>query len=145
MSEQELGQLTVDIEEVMHGIRLQVIAERGTTTVNGGPIINLQGKHLPPEFYHHLYQAAMEYGQLEMPMLMRDRHIPAILRGNRIPFVNTLANKVLFKLHQLVLLYINRLAKKQSEVNYELLRAVNVLAERVEQLAEESRARNGEE
>ena len=145
MSEQELGQLTVDIEEVMHSIRLQVIAERGTTTVNGEPIVNIQGKHLPPAYYHHLYQAAMEYGQLQMPMLMRDRHVPAILRGNRIPFVNTLARKFLFKLHQLVLLYVNRLAEKQSEVNFELLRAVNALGERVEQLAEESRTRNGGE
>lgn len=141
MSEPETGQLAVDIEDVMQAIRLQVIAERGTTTANGEPIITLQGKHLPPDFYHHLYQAAMEYGQLEMPMLMRDRHIPAILRGKRIPMVNTLVGKVLFKLHQLVLFYVNQMAKKQSEVNYELLRAVNILGQRVEQLAEESSTR----
>lgn len=136
MSDQSVEQLSVDIEVVMQAIREQIIAERGTTTAGGGPIVNLQGKHLPPAFYGHLYQAAIDYGQLEMPMLMREQHVPAILRRWRIPLMTNLLNKVLFKLHQLVLLYVNQMAKKQSDVNLELLRAINILGEKVEQLAE---------
>ena len=77
-----------------------------------------------------------------MPILIRDRHLPAILQGKRIPLLTPLLNKVIFKLHQLVLLYVNQMAKKQAEVNLELLRALDILGQQVERLAEQAEVGN---
>ena len=60
MSERVSGQLSIDIEQVMQEIRERIIAERGSTTVDGEPIIRMQGDHLPTAFYEHMYHAAME-------------------------------------------------------------------------------------
>lgn len=124
----------IDIESLMNSIREQVMAENGPTGPGGEPIVNIRGKYLPEAFYQELYQAAMNYSQLEASLLVG---------GKNIPLIGPLINKLRHKLDRLVLFYVNQVARNQSRVNMHLLRAVSVLGEEVERLSAEPAADEG--
>jgi len=127
MSEQESDATAVDIEAIMLEIRAQIIAQKAAT---GGEAvqIKLTGKHLPPAFYDHLYQAEVNYDQLALPL--------GVARS-ALPLVGPLIDRLRTELHRLVLYYVNRMAIQQMKVNNHLLRCINVLGEALEAAYEE--------
>ena len=111
----------VNIEEIMQTIRKQILAKKGATGQQ--PLIQIEGKHLPPDFYEHLYQAGLAYDQLQVPLNVSQRTIPII--G---PILQAIRGKI----HELVLFYVNQLAANQIRVNTHLLQALSILSQELE-------------
>ena len=111
----------VNIEEIMQTIRKQILAQK--TATGQPPIIQIEGKRLPPDFYEHLYQAGMAYDQLQVPLYVSQRPIPLI--G---PFLQAIRAKI----HELVLFYVNQVAANQIRVNTHLLQALSILSQELE-------------
>lgn len=114
----------------MQSIREHVLAKK--SAVSGRePMTKLRGKALPPEFYEHLYQASMGYDQIDVQLDLGPANVPVI---------GGILQTVRRKLHELVLFYVNQTAVKQINVNHHLLRAVSILAEEIEKMAETNQA-----
>ena len=119
----------VNIEEIMQQIRQQILEKRLATAPDGRSPIRIAGKHLPADFYEHLYQAGLVYDQIQVPVNVSRIGIPVI--G---PLLQTIRHK----LHELVIFYVNQLAANQIQMNHHLLQALNILAEELEKREEES-------
>lgn len=122
-SEQEAAD-RVNIEAVMQEIRLQVLERKLPSQVN----IPIEGKHLPPEFYEHLYGASLVQSQLGVKVHVTKSTVP-IFAG--------IIDRFRGMFHQLVIFYINQLAEQQAEVNGHLLQALNTLSQYLEEQEEE--------
>ena len=120
-----------DIERIMQSIREHVLAEK-SAVLSGEPMAKLPGKVLPSEFYEHLYQASMGYDQI---------HVQLDIGPANVPVIGEILQTVRRKLHELVLFYVNQTAVKQINVNHHLLRAVTILAEEIEKMAETNQAK----
>lgn len=112
----------VDIERIMQEIRQEILARR----LPGQEEIPLGGKRLPPEFYEHLYQAGLIQSQLGVKM--------HVTRSN-VPIIGRLLEWFRARLHELVIFYINQLAEQQAEINGQLLRALSILSQSLEEEA----------
>ena len=126
----KLTEEVVNIEHIMQSIREHVLAKK--SAVSGRePMTKLRGKALPSEFYEHLYQASMGYDQIDVQLNLGPANVPVI---------GGILQTMRRKLHELVLFYVNQTAVKQINVNHHLLRAVSILAEEIEKMAETNQA-----
>ena len=119
----------VNVEEIMRVIREQIIARKTAESPDGKPIVRLSGKHLPPEFYEHLYQATLEHDQLEVQLY---------LTPTTIPIIGPVLHRLRQVVHKAVILYVNKLALQQMKVNRELLHIISLLGEEAEKMQEAS-------
>ena len=115
----------VDVEAIMREIREQIVAQKARETGDPDPI-PVSGRHLPPDFYEHLYQLQMSADRLTLQ--------PEIAPST-VPLIGPLLDRLRRPLHQLVIFYVNRLAVQQMTLNRHLLRTVDLLAREVERLA----------
>jgi hypothetical protein len=118
----------IDVEQIMQEIRAEILAQRGL-----GEIVPTGGKRLPPEFYEHLYQAAMGHDQLLIKM-----NVTPV----KIPIIGPLLERLRQVVHQLVLFYVNQLAIEQTQVNHHLLQALRIVSEELEENAAASDAKD---
>lgn len=122
MDEQEIP-TEVNIEEIMQQIRSQILARKTAVSGQDTPIVNIEGKRFPPEFYEHLYQAGLTYDQVGVQMNLTPIDVPII---------GSFLQKVRYKIHELVIFYVNQVAANQIRVNTHLLRALSLLSEELE-------------
>lgn len=122
MDEQEIP-TEVNIEEIMQQIRSQILAQKTAVSGQDTPIVNIEGKRFPPEFYEHLYQAGLTYDQVGVQMNLTPIDVPII---------GSFLQKVRYKIHELVIFYVNQVAANQIRVNTHLLRALSLLSEELE-------------
>lgn len=127
MDEQEIT-AEINIEEIMQQIRSQILARKTAVSGSASPIIQIEGKHLAPDFYEHLYQAAMVHDQIGINM-----HVTEV----NLPLVGSLLKKLRTKLHELTLFYVNKLAAQQIQFNTHVLQALSLLAQEIENESEE--------
>lgn len=113
----------VNIEEIMQKIRAQILAKKAKTAGNDMPIVQVQGRRLPAEFYEHLYEAGLTYDQTQTQVY---------LSHSRVPIVGPLLQWVRRKVHELVVFYVNQVAANQIRVNTHLLQAISILSEELE-------------
>jgi hypothetical protein len=131
MSERgEMDEEIVNVEEIMQRIREQIVARKTAASPDGEPIVKLLGKHLPPEFYEHLYHAGLLYNQID---------VQVHLTPTTTPLVGPLLHRLRQMIHEVVVFYVNKSARQQMEMNKHLLRAVSILGEEIEKLEESER------
>jgi hypothetical protein len=128
MSMETDSEQQIDVEQIMQEIRAEILAQRGL-----GEIVPTGGKRLPPEFYEHLYQAAMGHDQLLIKM-----NVTPV----KIPIIGPLLERLRQVVHQLVLFYVNQLAIEQTQVNHHLLQALRIVSEELEENAAASDAKD---
>jgi len=122
----------IKIEEIMQHIREQIITRKTAESLDGRPIVRLVGKHLPPEFYEHLYHAGLMYNQIDVQIY---------LSPTPIPLIGPLLQRLRQMVHEVVVFYVNGLAAQQMEINKHLLRTVSLLGEEIEKLQEAGQVR----
>jgi hypothetical protein len=131
MSERgEMDEEIVNVEEIMQRIREQIVARKTAASPDGEPIVKLLGKHLPPEFYEHLYHAGLLYNQID---------VQVHLTPTTTPLVGPLLHRLRQMIHEVVVFYVNKSARQQMEMNKHLLRALSILGEEIEKLEESER------
>jgi hypothetical protein len=108
----------VDVEQIMQEIRAEILAQRGLDAA-----VPTGGKRLPPEFYEHLYQAALGHDQI----LVKSNAAPV-----KVPLIGALLSQLRQAAHQLVLYYVNQMAAEQTRVNHHLLQALTILSQELE-------------
>jgi hypothetical protein len=121
MDETQSGEL--NIEEIMQEIRQQILAKKDVVAGERTTAVAVSGKRLSPDFYEHLYQAALVHDQVWVKMLVTK---------SSTPLIGPLLDKLRGLLHELVLFYVNKLAAEQIQFNTHLLQAVNLLAQQLE-------------
>ena len=117
----------INIETLMQEIREQILAKKSDLAPGDSPSLRVRGERFPPEFYEHLYQAALAYDQIEVK-----QHVSR----SAVPVIGPLLQWFRGKVHELVLFYVNQLAVQQIAVNTHLLQALNILSEELERLPE---------
>lgn len=122
----------IKIEEIMQHIREQIIAQKMAESPDGKAIVKLVGKHLPPDFYEHLYHAGLMYNQIDVQIY---------LSPTPIPLIGPLLQRLRQMVHEVVVFYVNGLAAQQMEINKHLLRTVSLLGEEIEKLQEAGQVR----
>jgi hypothetical protein len=128
MSMETNAEQPVDIEQIMQEIRAEILAQRGLDAA-----VPTGGKRLPPEFYEHLYQAALGHDQIGVKL-----HVTPV----KIPLIGPLIERLRQAVHQLVLFYVNQLAAEQVQVNRHLLQALRILSEELEKEAADAAAKD---
>lgn len=114
---------SINIEEIMQQIRREILLNQAVLHKDGSPLVNLNGKQLPAEFYEHLYNAALAHDAVGVKLYVTKVNIPLI---------GPVLEKLRTVVHQLVLYYVNQLAAQQVSYNYHILQAVNALAAHIE-------------
>lgn len=114
---------TINIEEIMQKIRQEILAKKGAAAGSANPIVPVEGKRFPPEFYEHLYHAGMAYDQIGVKMFVSPVKVPVF--GRIVEWLRS-------KLHELVLYYVNQVAAEQIKVNHHLLQAISILSQELE-------------
>lgn len=130
MSDQEAA-APINIDEIMQQIRQQIIAKRAAVSPDGSPgysDIVLTGKRLPPEFYEHLYRARIA---------LDDYAVPVFVSKSTVPIIGGLIDWLRGKFHELVVYYVNQSATRQVSATSHLLRALSLLAEDMEEAADQ--------
>ncbi len=123
----------INIEEIMQQIRKQILARKTAVSGSDTPIIQIEGKRLPPDFYEHLYQAGLVHNKIGIKMQVTKTNIPLI---------GSLINKVRSKVHELTLFYVNQLAAQQIQFNTHILQAVSFVAQEIEKATPDQRTGN---
>ena len=113
----------VDIETIMRDVRAEVLAKKSARIQNSPMASGVGGRRFPPEFYDHLYQAGLTFDVSTV-----DLHVTRI----PIPIIGPIVEKLRQKFHELVLFYVNKLAADQAEVNENLLSAISILSQELE-------------
>jgi hypothetical protein len=67
----------VNIEAIMQEIRQQILAKQGSIA-KGTSVVPTGGERFSPEFYEHLYHAALAYNQTEVKIHVTPISIPII-------------------------------------------------------------------
>ncbi len=122
MDDQEIT-TEVNIEEIMQQIRSQILVRKTAVSGQDVPVINIEGKRFPPEFYEHLYQAAMIHNQIGIEI-----HVTEV----NLPIIGSMLEKIRMKLHELVAFYVNKSAAQQIQFNTHILQALNLIAQEME-------------
>ncbi len=120
---------SINIEEIMQQIRREILLNQAVLRKDGSPLVNLNGKQLPAEFYEHLYNAALAHDAVGVKL-----HVTKV----NIPLIGPVLEKLRTIVHQLVLYYVNQLATQQVSFNYHILQAVNTLALKLEEEREQA-------
>lgn len=113
----------VDIEQIMQQIRQQILAKKDAVRASGAPVVSVSGERFSAEFYDHLYQANLIYDQIGVKLFVSK---------STLPLVGPIIDKVRYKLHELVLFYVNKMAAEQIQFNTHMLQTVNLLAQELE-------------
>lgn len=113
----------INIEEIMQEIRQQILEKKDVLRSGSTAVVNISGKRLSPDFYEHLYQAALVHNQIGVKL-----HVTKL----NIPLVGPMLEKIRTKIHALVLFYVNQLAAEQIQFNTHILQTVNLLAQELE-------------
>lgn len=113
----------LDIEEIMQEIRKKILAEQMQLGEFNEALVPLGGKRFSPQFYEHLYHAALSHNQIEVPL-----HVTKI----NMPVIGPILERLRAKLHTLVLFYVNQVAARQTAVNYHLLQAISLLSQELD-------------
>jgi hypothetical protein len=129
---QTMNDGAIKVEEIMQRIREQIIARKMAESPDGKAIVKLVGKHLPPDFYEHLYHAGLMYNQIDVQIY---------LSPTPIPLIGPLLQRLRQMVHEVVVFYVNGLAAQQMEINKHLLRTVSLLGEEMEKLQEAGEVR----
>ena len=115
----------IDIEAIMREIRQEIVAQRARETGNPDPV-PVAGRHLPADFYEHLYQLEMSVDRLALQME---------IAPSTTPLVGPLLDALKRPLHQLVIFYVNRIAVQQMTINRHVLRCLDLLGREAERQA----------
>lgn len=115
----------VDIETIMREVRAEVLAKKSARIQNSPLTAGVGGRRFPPAFYDHLYQAGLTFDVSTVEL-----HVTKI----PIPIIGPIIESLRQKFHELVLFYVNKLAAEQAEVNENLLSALNILSQELEQM-----------
>ena len=115
----------IDIETIMRDVRAEVLAKKSARIQNSPLAAGVGGRRFPAEFYDHLYQAGMIFDVSTVELEVT--RIP-------IPIIGPIIERLRQKFHELVLFYVNRLAAEQAEVNENLLSAISILSQELEQM-----------
>lgn len=126
MSAETIEQGPIDVEEIMQQIRREILTRQAVAGKDGRPLVSVSGSQLPPEFYEHLYYAAMQHDQIGVKLQVTKMNLPLL---------GPLLEKMRGKVHELVLFYVNQIAVQQVEFNKHILQAVNLMAEAAEDQA----------
>ncbi|MCB9422041.1 MAG: hypothetical protein H6667_19730 [Ardenticatenaceae bacterium] len=121
MGEQEEPEI-INIEDIMQEIRQQILAKQTTLAKQGGQF-PVSGERFSPEFYEHLFQAALAYDQTQVKI-----HVTP----HKTPIIGPIIQWVRYKLHELVLFYVNKSAVQQMLVNEHLLQAISIMSQELE-------------
>ncbi|MCA9936316.1 MAG: hypothetical protein H6662_04145 [Ardenticatenaceae bacterium] len=113
----------INIEEIMQQIRQEILLKQATLDKDGSPLINLAGKRLNPEFYEHLYYAALTHDEIGVKLYVTKVNVPII---------GPIIEKIRTKIHELVIYYVNQIAEQQLTFNRHILQAVNAMAQSLE-------------
>ena len=122
-------EIPINIEEIMQQIRQEILLKQATLDKNGVPLIDLTGKRLKPEFYEHLYYAALTHNEMGVKL-----HVTKV----KVPVIGPILEKIRTIIHQLVIYYVNQLAEQQLTFNRHMLQAVNTLAQSLEAEVEQT-------
>ena len=122
----------INIEEIMQEIRQQILIKQATLS-KGETLVPTGGERFSPEFYEHLYHAALAYNQIQVKVHVTPTSIPVI---------SPIIQWVRYKMHELVLFYVNRSAIQQTIVNEHLLRAISMLSQELEQETKKNEQNN---
>ena len=115
----------VDIEAIMRDVRAELLAKKSARIQNSPLAAGVGGRRFPPAFYDHLYQAGLIFDVSTVEL-----HVTK----NTIPIIGPIIEKFRQKFHELVLFYVNKLATEQAEVNENLLSALSILSQELEQM-----------
>lgn len=115
----------IDIENIMREVRAEILAKKSARIQNSPLAAGVGGRRFPPAFYDHLYQAGLTFDVSTVEL-----HVTRI----PIPIIGPLIEKLRQKFHELVLFYVNKLAAEQAEVNENLLNALSILSQELEQM-----------
>jgi hypothetical protein len=115
----------VDIEAIMREVRAEVLAKKSARIQNSPLASGIGGRRFPPAFYDHLYQAGLTFDVSTVEL-----HVTKI----PIPILGPIIESFRQKFHQLVLFYVNKLAADQARVNENLLSALSILSQELEQM-----------
>lgn len=113
----------INIEAIMQQIRREILAQQAAIGTDGRPLVSIEGRRLPPEFYEHLVDAALVHDKIGVRL-----HVTPV----NLPLIGPLLATLRTKLHELVIYYVNQVAERQLEFNRHLLQAVNLLAQQLE-------------
>lgn len=119
----------INIEEIMQEIRQQILAKKEALHSNATAPIPVSGERLPNAFYEHLYQAGLTYDQIDVKLYVTK---------SQFPLIGPLLDKLRYKAHELVLFYVNQMAAEQKQFNDQILRAVSLLAQELEEEGDHS-------
>lgn len=114
----------INIEEIMQQIRREILEKQAPVGKGGALLVPTGGQRFSPEFYEHLYHAALAHDQIQIKM-----HVTK----TPIPFIGPIIEWARGKLHELVLFYVNQVATQQINVNAHLMRAISVLSQDLEE------------
>ncbi|MCA9972699.1 MAG: hypothetical protein KC425_20915 [Anaerolineales bacterium] len=118
-----MNEPSINVEEIMQQIRREILAQQAAVSADGRPLVSVEGRRLPPEFYEHLYDAALVHDKIGVRL-----HVTRV----NLPIVGPLLETLRTKLHELVIFYVNQVAERQLDFNRHLLQAVNLLAQHLE-------------
>jgi hypothetical protein len=115
----------IDIEAIMRQVRGEVIAKKSARIKNSPLAAGVGGRRFPPDYYDHLYQAGLIFDVSNVELQVTK--VP-------IPIIGPIIEKLRQKFHELVLFYVNKSATEQAEVNKNLLSALSILSQELEQM-----------
>jgi hypothetical protein len=115
----------VDIETIMRDVRAEVLAKKSARIRNSPLAAGVGGRRFPPAFYDHLYQAGLTFDVSTVEL-----HVTRI----PIPIIGPLIERIRQKFHELVLFYVNKLGAEQAEINENLLSALSIMSQELEQM-----------
>lgn len=120
MNQEEKQPEEVDIELIMQDIRHQILSQKQF----GRGDLPVAGRRFSSAFYERLYRADLLLGE---PGLTLD------VSKSTVPIIGTLIDKLRRKFHELVIFYVNQAAIPQHEFNENLLQAVTMLSQELEE------------
>ena len=127
----EIESESLDTEAIMQEIRGRLRTRREEARARGldweAYADGLYPIPLDAVFSRELYEAARHLA------LEHDKvSVEVALTETRLPLIGVLAQRVRAALHELVLFYVNRLAARQTRVNYQASRAMTILVRDLE-------------
>ncbi len=129
----------INTEDIMREIRARIQQRRAQAEAQGIDFDALaEGRftpdrltHFNPDLYYELRRLSLSGEQIGVGIS---------LTSSRLPLIGSLVQRVRLALHQLVIYYVNMLARQQARVNAYETRAWSVLLADLEKQAEEAAA-----
>lgn len=124
MSLPEPGNNVDDVQLILQEVAQQIAAKKDIIAAkNKVSTKTAVAKRLSPEFYEQLEAAEQLHNQIGIKLQI----VPSTT-----PLIGPLLDRIRYKLHELVLFYVNQLATEQIGFNGYMLQAIRLLAEEIE-------------